>query len=632
MPPLSPDATGGPGFVPTSRFGRSRASWWSDLRIAQWLHIAGATPFQILVPVVLAAAVAALEGTSIGLLVPIATGVTQRDFDFVRSLPVFSAITRWWPGWFPPGPESSSALFLLVASTAFLAALAKNALAYGSHLISSHWYGLYLKRANEFLFRRCLGFGKLYFDRVHQSSLQTTLGHTGELIDLLNLLQRALLNLFLLAAYLVVMLWISWRLTLFVLVFFPLTHTLGRRLARRTESLSRDLNEATLVRHAIAFNILSCLPLFTAYGQEEQAARNWAGNAEVLRRLNFRINAVQGLVGPFQEVMTLTAVLATIAFVVFHLAAREPTELAVFLVFLFAVRTALPRFTGLYEILVGISGKRARLADLSALLDDGDKCMVPDGTREFDGLREAVTVRDLRFGYRPDALVLHGIDAVFRKGTVTALVGPSGAGKSTLAHLLMGFYPAPPGSIEVDGHDLRGLRIASWRRRLAIVSQDLLLFNDTLRSNIVIGTERAIDDTELFEALRRARLGDFVRDLPDGLDSRVGDRGVRLSGGERQRVAICRALLRRPEILILDEATSALDSETERLIQEALDELMAGRTAIVIAHRLSTIRHADHVVFLEKGRVVEQGSVAALLARAGRFSEFWLAQQAPGVP
>ncbi len=604
-------------------------TWLTDLRLRQWFDIIGARPAQMFAVVTLSAAVAALEGISVGLLVPMAVGVTKHDFGFVRELPVFSTVAQWWPGWFGSEVDSFAPLFVLVAVAAFFVALLKNVLAYGSFVLTSYWHGIYLRRANDHVFTRHLGFGKLYFDRVNQGALQTLFGYTGELIDFLHFAQRGLLNFLMLAAYLTVMLWISWRLAVFVLCFLPITHYLVRRMAHRIEHLSRQLNEATLARHGTAFNILSAIPLFKAYSHEDQAARGYAENNERLRRLNLRINAIQGLFGPLQEVITLVVVLAMIAFLAFYLAEREPTQLAVFLVFFFAVRAALPKFTSLYEIGVTLAAKKPKLADLATLLDDEGKFIVNDGTQSLDNFDNAIELRDLRFGYRDEVTVLDGISTSFRKGQMTALVGPSGAGKSTLIHLLMGFYPIAPGMIFVDGRDLTTLKLDSLRKLTALVAQDVFVFNDTLRANIAIGAGRAVDDSRLWDAIERARLSDYARSLPEGLDTLVGDRGVKLSGGERQRVAICRALLKGPEILILDEATSALDTETERLVQEALDDLMKDRTTLVIAHRLSTIRNADHILFLENGRISEQGPPADLLAQGGRFASYWQSQAIP---
>jgi len=611
----------------TATVGRSwGGAWLQELHMREWFRIMGARPLQLLIPVALSACVAALEGISVGLLVPIAVGVTKRDFSFVRNLSGFSTVARWLPDWFGPGANDFAPLFLLVASAIFLAAVLKNVLSYGAHLYSAYWYGQYLRRANDFVFDRYLGFGKLYFDRANQGALQAVMSYTGELLDLLNFAQKGILNLLTLAAYLGVMLWISRPLTAFVLCFFPLIHYSIRWMSRRIERLSRQLNEATLTRHATAYNILSCIPLFKAYAQETAAKRTYAENNELLRRLNIRISAVQGLISPFQEIMTLVAMLAMIAVLAFYLSDRQPAQMAVFLVFFFAARSAVPKFTTLYEIGVTLAGKRPKLAELARLLDDREKFIVPDGAIEFTGLRDGIETRHLSFGYREDVTVLRDISVRFAKGVVTALVGPSGGGKSTLIHLLTGFYAVPAGSIYADGCDLATINMQSLRHHIALVAQDVFLFSDTLRANIAIATERMPTDAELWTVLRKARLADFVRSLPEGLDTQVGDRGMKLSGGEKQRVAIARALLKRAEILILDEATSALDSETERLIQEAIDEVMADRTAIVIAHRLSTIRHADHIVFLEDGRAVEQGPLSELLARNGRFAEFWDSQ------
>jgi len=204
------------------------------------------------------------------------------------------------------------------------------------------------------------------------------------------------------------------------------------------------------------------------------------------------------------------------------------------------------------------------------------------------------------------------------RAQTVALVGSSGAGKSTLADLIPRFYDPVQGTIRFDGTDLRDYDVTSVRQRMAIVSQDTFIFNATVRDNIAYGSEGA-DDRAILEAARLANAVDFIQEMPEGLDTQLGDRGVRLSGGQRQRIAIARALLRNPEILILDEATSALDSVSERLIQASLEQLAVGRMVVAIAHRLSTIANADKVVVMEKGRIVEQGTYQELLVQRGRL-------------
>ncbi len=241
-----------------------------------------------------------------------------------------------------------------------------------------------------------------------------------------------------------------------------------------------------------------------------------------------------------------------------------------------------------------------------------------DGTAIFNGVREGVRYRGVRLEYREGEPVLQDVSFEVSAGSVVALVGPSGAGKTSIVDLLGRFYEPAAGSIEIDGTDVRGFSLASLRAGLGVVSQDTVLFHDTVRSNIAYGMgDVPIERIE--EAARTAFAHDFVRQLPDGYDTVVGERGATLSGGQRQRIAIARAILRDPPVLVLDEATSALDTESERLVQEAMGRLLAGRTVFVIAHRLSTIQRADLIVVVDEGRIVQRGSHESLMEEGGLY-------------
>ncbi|WP_062112359.1 ABC transporter ATP-binding protein [Aureimonas sp. AU40] len=269
----------------------------------------------------------------------------------------------------------------------------------------------------------------------------------------------------------------------------------------------------------------------------------------------------------------------------------------------------------------GIAGFRRYLDFIDTqpdIADAADSVPLPAGPG-------AVEFRKVEFGYPSRGAVLKGIDLSIRPGETVAFVGPSGAGKTTICSLVPRFYDVSAGAILIDGLDVRQTTLDSLRRRVGVVSQDVFLFGGTVRENIAYGRLGASEE-DIARAVERAHLGDTIAALPQGLDTVVGERGVKLSGGQKQRLSIARMFLKNPDILILDEATSALDTETERMIQASLSELAEGRTTLVIAHRLSTIRHADRIVVVSDGRILEEGSHATLLERKGAYARLVEAQ------
>ena len=260
------------------------------------------------------------------------------------------------------------------------------------------------------------------------------------------------------------------------------------------------------------------------------------------------------------------------------------------------------------------------------LIDTPAEIIDQDGAAPLVVDRGAVQFEAVGFGYDADRRILHGVDLDIPAGSKLAIVGPSGAGKSTIARLLFRFYETSNGRILIDGQDIAAVRQDSLRAAIGIVPQDTVLFNDTIGYNIGYGRDGATQ-AEIEDAAKGAAIHDFILSLADGYDTRVGERGLKLSGGEKQRVAVARALLKDPPVLILDEATSALDSRTEAEIQATLDRAGQGRTTVVIAHRLSTIIDADEIVVLDAGRVAERGSHTALIAKAGLYAEMWARQQ-----
>jgi ATP-binding cassette, subfamily B, bacterial MsbA len=298
---------------------------------------------------------------------------------------------------------------------------------------------------------------------------------------------------------------------------------------------------------------------------------------------------------------------------------------ATLITFMILVMRLLPPLKQLSQAPTTAQQSFASAERLFEVLDLATERQTDQGTREMAAVTQGITFEHVSFAYDAEP-VLHDVSFTARRGEVIALVGASGAGKSTLVDLIPRFYVPSGGSIRFDDVDTREIRLDSLRGLTGIVSQDTVLFNDSVRNNIAYGALGRFSDAQVEAAARAANAHAFITELPEGYDTVLGERGTRLSGGQRQRLAIARALLTDPPILILDEATSSLDTESERLVQEAIDRLLAGRTVFVIAHRLSTVVHADQILVLDRGEIVERGTHAELLAMRGVYHRLHAAQ------
>ncbi len=437
------------------------------------------------------------------------------------------------------------------------------------------------------------------------SQLQTAV--TDNLIALL----RQLLTLIGAAVLLFIL---DWQLTLIILLGIPIVSLtmvwLGRKIRREAKAVQDALAQAANVVE----ETVSGVRIVQSFAREPYEIGRFSEKVDEVYQAAMRRAKIGAVLGPLIGFMAFASITITLWFGGYQVIQGRLTagDLVAYLVYTMLVATPVATLAGLYSQFQSAIGATERLFEL---LDREPDIVSPPGAPPLPAVTGEVRFAAVNFAYTTAVSLLRDVTFTARPGQVIALVGPSGAGKSTLVSLIPRFWEVDSGQISIDGHDIRAVELRSLREQIGIVPQETTLFSDTVYNNIRYGKLDA-SRAEVEAAALAANAHDFIRhDLPDGYETLVGERGVKLSGGQRQRVAIARALLKDPRILILDEATSSLDSESESLVQEALERLMTGRTSFVIAHRLSTVVNADWVLVLNEGQLVEQGTHAELLAR-----------------
>ncbi len=489
----------------------------------------------------------------------------------------------------------------------------------------------FLARLRGELFGRYLAFGKAFYDRLGVARVYAALmTQTFEISAQLPLIRSLISQTVLTVGYVYVLVSISWRLALIAVSIYPIYRVTNKIINKRINSASVR-NFANLGRFTDYVNTtLSCVPLIKAFNGEKDAHRRFVGIAEDVASTEVEIERrVQTLNASHEFIVPLLAVGMLVA-LRFSTVLHADSGGARVLVFFLAMR----RCAGSSSAVVIALSRLSRIGPMCEQLEEtmapSPAYLVPSGALELGAIRTGIELRRLRFGY-DGAQVLKGVNLTIPKGKRIAVVGPTGSGKSTILSILLRLYDVEPGTVLIDGADIRGFSLTSLRDRVSVVSQDCYVLNDSLRNNLGFFARGAVTEERLWEVLTMACFDERVRRMPQGLDTAIGDRGIALSGGEKQRLSIARALLRDPELLLLDEATSALDRETESRVNLALDQFCAGRTVVAVAHRLATIAQYDWIVALHGGEIVEQGTYDELMGRENGYFRQSLHLQAMGL-
>jgi len=557
---------------------------------------------------------AAFEGFGIGFLFAFLQVVATPN------APPFRVGVEWFDIWVLGSQTSTQEqlyrICALILGSTWIRAGFNYLSAYSSELIKLKL----VDRLNRRVFEQVQGVSLSYFGKSRSGEtvniLTTEMGRLQQAVTVFNF---GIFKLLAGTVYIFILLKISWQLaSISAVLFGGITYFISTFNTRIREN-SFPVSQANGLFAAKSIEIINGIRTINAFTTQDFERRQFYNSSDRVVKTSIQSLKSYLIVRPLLEGLVTTVMVGMIVAGLTIFVSNGTIQTATLLTFLLVLFRLLPSLQEVSGALASFSSFQGSIQTISNFLSPIDKPYLRSGDRIFLGLQKSIEFRDVNFGYSTNQLVLHDLNLTIEKGKTIALVGSSGAGKTTVADLIPRFYDPLGGKILFDGINLCDFDVHSVRRQIAVVSQDTFIFDASVRENIAYGLENVSDQT-IWDAASAANALEFLQALPDGLNTRLGERGTLLSGGQRQRIAIARALLRDPEILILDEATSALDSVSEKLIQEAIEKLSVGRTVIAIAHRLSTIVRADKVIVLNSGRIVEQGSYSELVSQRG---ELW---------
>ncbi|MFB2896308.1 ABC transporter ATP-binding protein [Aerosakkonemataceae cyanobacterium BLCC-F50] len=585
------------------------------------LKFARRYPVWILMTIILGFSGALFNGVSTTLIVPVLLNFLGQSIAVKGAPPLIQKLISPFSG--VPVQYRLGIMALVI----LLAIVLKNIASYGSSLVSSSLMRKLTSDLREEGIALLLEVDLSYYSQMKVGDLLNRLGaEIGRAAGTIGTVIRIISIAITILVFTGLLIAISWQLTVATTILMSLVALVNQYSIARSRVFGKALSEMSRAYSVRVLEVLSGIRLVKSVGNEEVEYDRLHKLIRDREKADFQTQVVGAAIGPVSEVAGILVVMGIVILGRFFLSSQVQSFSAILLTYLLVLFRLLPFIGQLNNARSQLASSNASVEMAQEFLRRDNKPFMKNGEKKFEQLRQGIHFNKVTFNYpNHEKLTLKEVDLYLPRGTTLALVGGSGAGKSTLADLLPRFYDPTSGAITIDGIDLREFNLKSLRTAMGIVSQETFLFNETVRNNIAYGHPEATDQ-EIFEAAKRANAYEFIEKLPQGFETFIGDRGVMLSGGQRQRLAIARALLQNPDILILDEATSALDTVSERLVQQAIDELSRDRTTLVIAHRLSTIQKADQIAVLEQGRVVEVGSHEELLNKGGFYTRLYSLQ------
>lgn len=516
---------------------------------------------------------------------------------------------------------SMTTLVLLAVALVIMTALKTGATYLSSYFVIPMRSGI-VRDIRNYVYDKIVTLPISYFTTERKGDVMARM--TGDVAEIENSIMSSLDMMFknpvMIVVCLGMMIVISWKLTLFVLVLLPIAGVVMGRVGKRLKRKSLQGQQQWGVLMSNIEETLGGLRIIKAFNAEDKVRYRFHEGNERFYHITNSVQRRQSLAHPMSEFLgTITIAIVLCFGGTLILSGNSSMDAASFIYYLVIFYSIINPAKDLSKAAYSIQKGLASMVRVDAILDATNPIQDPENPQEISNFKGNVTYENVTFGYDTDVPVVNSVNLEIKAGETVALVGQSGSGKSTLADLLPRFYDVQKGAIKVDGKDIRDLRVHELRGLMGNVNQEAILFNDSIFNNIAFGVKNATLK-EVIEAAKIANAHEFIMATEHGYDTNIGDRGCRLSGGQRQRLSIARAILKNPPILILDEATSALDSESEKLVQEALERLMKNRTTLVIAHRLSTIKNASQICVLHEGRIVEQGTHDTLLNLNGYYT------------